>query len=118
MKANITNLKSYSKLQAIKEKAESRKTANTKSLKEAEEISAMELNKVDPEAYNFLKRHDLLKASESIWDGVHGKISYLKNANNPYSKGVRLEADDLKKIINDKQFRWLDVNVIGYGSGF
>ena len=47
---------------------------------------------------------------QQYFDGIHGKII---NFNSVYGNRIRLPKKDLKKIMNDKNVRWVDITAIG-----
>ncbi len=77
-------------------------------LKEASPIKLKELPK---DKMAFLKKHKIDKKVLSTFDGIHGFITMYGTTGLDV---LRLTKDDLKKIINDKNFRWLDVMSIGF----
>jgi len=72
-------------------------------INEASEIKFKELSK---DAQDFIKNNKLQNNADQYFDGIHGNIAQLTD--------VRLEKSDLKKLINDKNFRWVDASAIGF----
>jgi len=75
-----------------------------KIINEASEIKFDELKQEDKD---FIKKNKLDKSIDQIFDGIHGNIIMLNDDN-------RLDKNDLKKLISDKKFRWLDATSIGF----
>jgi len=53
----------------------------------------------------FLDKHSI--RHQKLWNGIHGFIVDT-------DKNTRLDKQDLKKLINDPDFRWMDINSIGF----
>ena len=105
-------------LNELKRKAFGKK--GSASINEASEVDFSEL---DPKIVTFLQKHGLDKLDAPntpkriktfFWDGIHGVIMSFMNYNtNTRDESVRFDKEDLKKVINDDQFRWVDVHSIG-----
>lgn len=48
---------------------------------------------------------------QQYFSGIHGDIVSF---NSIYGNRIRLKKEDLKKILNDKNVRWIDIAAIGF----
>ena len=74
-------------------------------LNEASEVSFKTLPK---EKIDFLKRHRLDGEGGTYFEGINGTIVNF-NKDKP-----RRSLVELKKLIADSQFRWIDISSIGF----
>lgn len=79
-------------------------------LREASEVKLKDLPK---EKLAFLKKHHLDYPKADVFDGIHGSYVYLQKK--PYNLNAKqMDREQLKKLINDKNFRWLEVQTVGF----
>lgn len=80
--------------------------------KEINEASEVAFDVFDDERKKFIEslvgKSNIKK--QQFYDGIHGKIV---NFNSIYGNRIRVDKKTLKKIINDKKTRWVDIIAIG-----
>jgi len=83
-----------------------------------EEASEINIDEVPAEKQEFLNKFELLDDTfgneledkdYSIYDGIHGLIFRSNTTQKP-----RFDKEDLQKLIDDPDFRWLDTSSIGF----
>jgi len=79
------------------------------------EASQSSFDDVDPYVKEFIEK--LFKNTsykldkQTVFDGIHGIIvNFMDQLNTP---SIRLRKTDLKKIMSDKNVRWVDISAIG-----
>jgi hypothetical protein len=84
----------------------------SKSNKEINEASEVAFDAFDDEKKKFIE--SLVGKSnvknQQFFDGIHGKIV---NFNSVYGNRIRVDKKALKKIMSDKNVRWIDIVSIG-----
>lgn len=75
------------------------------------EASPIDIKELPKDKLDFLKKHKIDKKVKATFDGIHGFITMYGSVGLDV---LRLNKNDLKKLINDKNFRWIDVHSIGF----
>ena len=100
----------FAKKQPLADKDAKKLMPEETELNEASEVRFEELN---PENQDFV-RILVGKANtnkQTYFDGIHGQIV---NFHGLYGDRIRVQKKDLKKIMNDKNVRWIDIASIGF----
>lgn len=81
------------------------------SINEASEVKFDEINPENQKLVTSLVGKGK-EENQSYWDGIHGQIVDFLNVG--HSKNLRMKKADLKKLLSDKNVRWVDISSIGF----
>jgi hypothetical protein len=91
-------------------KGKSESEINESEINEASEVGPMDIPEEKIKLVQSLVGKNQIE-KQTYWSGIHGEIV---DFNSIYGNIIRVKKNDLKKIMNDKNVRWIDIKAIGF----